>query len=654
MIACPTPPPAAPVLAGVLARALAPRARLSVSAWADANRVLSSKGSAEPGPWRTTRNPLQREIMDALSLHSPVQDVVCMLPIQWGKTEIALNWLGYILDHAPGPVMVCLPGEVSRDKWVAQKLGPMLEETPACREALTSTATRDSANQRNFKDFAGGQLYLEHAGNPQRLKSTTVRWLIADELDEFAANTRAGDDPVTMLEGRTSAFPSSYKRLYISTPGIKGLSRIDDLYRKGDQRRFHVPCPHCGHMQPLEWSGMTWAPDGSRCWYACADCGTAIDEHHKPEMLARGRWVAGNPDATVRSYHVNALYYPLGLGPRWSALVAQWREAQGDQAKLKTFINDRLAEPWEDPAMRQVRHDAIADRAEPYRLRTAPLGVLAVTAGVDTQDDRLEVQIIGWGRGLSAWTLDYAVLPGDPVDEAVWLALIDLLDRPLEHAGGQPLRVEAMAIDAGGHRTHDVYNFVRSRRLRRAMAIFGASQANAPVISRGKLVDVNWRGQLDRRGVTIHHVGTVAIKHLLYSRLGADAERPPEARQVRLSDELPPEFFRGLVAEVFNPAKGTFQRRKGAGRNEVLDTWVYAYAAAHHPELRLHRHTERDWQQRESRLLLPAGVGQGAAAPAVDVPRETKPAAPASDDAPRPASTGRGWVGSKTGRGWGR
>lgn len=645
-------PDAGQMIAGVLARALAPRRRLSVSEWAEAERVLSATVDPESGPWRNARNPLQREIMDALSAHSPVQDVVCMLPIQWGKTAIALNWLGYTMDHDPSPIMVCLPGEVSMNKWIQQKLTPLLEATPACTRALASTASRDAANQRAFKEFAGGQLYLEHAGSAQRLKSISTPKLIVDELDEFAANTAAGDDPVDMLDGRTSAFPTRAKRLFISTPGIKGLSRIDDLYRKGDQRRYHVPCPHCGHFQPLEWAGLTWSADGSSCRYACAECGAEIDEHHKPAMLAAGRWVPGNPGApaTLRSYHVNALYYPLGLGPRWHALAEKWRAAQGDVAKLKTFINDRLAEPWEDPAMRQVRHDTIADRAEPYRLRTAPLGVLAITAGVDTQDDRLEVQIVGWGRGLTAWTLDYAVLPGDPVDEAVWLALIDLLDRPIEHVGGQPMRVEATAIDAGGHRTQAVYHFVRSRRVRRCMPIFGATQANAPVISRGKLVDVNWRGQLDRRGVTIHHVGTVAIKHLLYSRLGADAERPPEARQVRFSDELPGEFYRGLTAEVFNPAKGTFQRRRGAGRNEPLDTWNYAYAAAHHPELRLHRLTERDWQQRESRLLVPAGAGQGAPAPpAPDVPRETKPAAPATT----PAAPRARWI-DVDDRGWGR
>jgi phage terminase large subunit GpA-like protein len=609
-----------------IARALAPRKPLTVSQWADAERVLSSKGSAEPGRWRTARNPPLREPMDALSARSTVHDVVLMFPIQFGKTEIAVNFLGYTMDHHPGPIMVCLPGEVSMNKWSAQKLQPALEETPAMHRALTSVASRDAANQRTFKDFAGGQLYLEHAGSPSRLKSTSVRDLVVDELDEFAANLQGGDDPVSMLDGRTSAFPATFRRLYISTPGIQGISRIEQLWNKSDQRRFHVTCPDCLHEQPLEWAGLHWSPDGRECWYSCRACMFRIDEHRKADLIAAGRWIPEHPERRIRGYQINCLYYPIGLGPRWLDLVGMWRDAQNDPAKLTTFVNDRLAEPWEDPAMRAVKHNVIADRAEPYSLRTAPAGVLAVTAGVDTQDNRLAVHITGWGRGLAAWTLDYIELPGDPADEAVWAALTELLNRPIEHASGALLRAEAMAVDAGGHRTEAVKAFVRSRRVRRPMAIFGAIPNNAPVLSKGKLQDINWRGQLDKRGVLIHHVGTVAVKHLLFSRLSTDAEKQPDARLVHFSDELPPEYFTGLVSETYNPAKNRFDKRRGA-RNEPLDTWVYSYAATHHPELRLHRATKADWDAREARLLA------AAAAPAANDSRETKQPASSAEPA---------------------
>lgn len=638
-------------IAGVISRAIAPRKPLTVSQWSDANRVLSSKGSAEPGRWRTSRNPPLREPMDCMSARSPVRDVVCMFPIQFGKTALAENALGYTMDHNPGPIMVCLPGEVSMNKWVAQKLNPLIEETPAVRRTLTSVMSRDAMNTRTFKDFVGGQLYLEHGGSTSRLKSTTVRTLIVDELDEFADNLGSGDDPVALLEGRTSAFPATSKRLYISTPGVRGVSRTEQLWNKSDQRRYHVACPECGHKQPLEWSGLQWTPDGSSCWYMCCECSAVIEEHQKTTMIAAGEWIAGNPGAPMRGYTINCLYYQLGLGPRWLDLVRMWIEAQNDQAKLKTFVNDRLAECWEDPAMRAVKHNLIADRVEPLPLRPVPHWVLAVTAGIDTQDNRLPVQLVGWGRGLRCWPIDYVELPGDPAEDDVRVALTDLLNRPIDHASGGFLRVEAIAQDAAGHRTEAVKAFVRRKLLRRHIAIFGAKPNNAPVLSKGSMVDVNWRGQYDKRGIKIHHVGTVGIKHLLYSRLSADADKAPEDRQIRFSDELEPEYFGGLVSETYNPAKNRFEKRRGGPRNEPLDTWVYAYAATHHPELRLHRATKGDWDAREARVLSTAGKRPSDS-------RETSPlhpgASPRPDDsrgtpkpAPRPAPKPRrrsGWV----------
>jgi phage terminase large subunit GpA-like protein len=628
-------PPHAPargLIFATMARALRPRKALKVSDWADKERRLSSKGSAEPGRWRTERNPPLREPMDCFSSRSPVRDAVLMFPIQFGKTEVAINTVGYTMDHNPGPIMVCLPGEVSMNKWVAQKLNPMIDETPVVKATLASVASRDSANTRTFKDYQGGQLYLEHAGSPSRLKSTSVRTLIVDELDEFAGNLIGGDDPVEMLNGRTSAFPATYKRLYISTPQIKGLSRIDYLWGKSDQRRYHIACPHCAEPQPLEWSGLHWSAHahqqhGRQVWYACRECGATIDEHHKTRMIAAGAWIPANPGARLRGYHINALYYPIGLGPRWADLVEMWLDAQGDPAKLKTFVNDRLAEPWEDPAMRSVKHNLIADRAETYALRTAPAGVLCVTAGVDTQDNRLAVHITGWGRGLAFWALDYVELPGDPAQETVWTALTELLTRPILHASGATLTVQAVAIDAGGHRTEAVKAYVRDRRVRRPLCIFGAVPNNAPVLSKGKLHDVDWKGRVDKRGVQIHHVGTVAVKHWLYGRLSTDADidakhleaigqeesaaraagRPmvmpePQPRLCHFTDQLPEGYFPGLVSETYNPAKNRFEKRRGA-RNEPLDTWVYSFAAAHHPELRLHRATKAEWDKREAELL---------------------------------------------------
>ena len=643
-IAC---PPARPEIFRRLAKAAAPRKRMSVSQWADANRVISTKQGAEAGPWRTDRNPLLREPMDSMAGRG---DVVLMFPIQLGKTEVLLNDIGYTMAEDPCPIMVCLPGEVSLNKWVAQKLGPMIDETPAVRGTLTSTASRDAANSRTMKDFAGGQIYIEHAGSPSRLKSTTVRKLRVDELDEFAANLTGGDDPVEMLNGRTSAFPGNFSRAYVSTPQLKSSSRIFYLWEKSDQRRYHVPCPHCGEMQPLQWAGLRWSAvvtrdTPRRAWYVCRECGGEIEEYAKTNMMAAGQWVVGNLDSRIKGYTANCLYYPLGLGPRWADLVDMWLNAQGDNARLKTFINDRLAEPWEDKATANVKANLVQERAAPYALRTAPAGVIRVTAGVDTQDDRLEVHIIGWGRGRRFWVLDYVVLPGDPALPDVWAAATDLLNRPITHTSGALMQVEATSFDMLGHRTEHVKNFVRARRVRRAMASFGAKANTAPILSRAKLQDVTWQGKTDKRGVHVFQIGTVDAKHVLYAQLAADHDAyqawltavdsddkpasPPQ--QCHFSADLPDEYFGGLISEVYNPSKARFEKRRGAARNEPLDTWVHAYAATHHPELRLHRARGEDWDRWEAELLAraPRPAEAAAAGQAPQAGSQQPPAEPA-------------------------
>lgn len=615
------------IIAPAVARAIAPRRSIRVSEWA-AKRVITAAESQETGEWRNDRNPLLVEPMDCMSVRSPVRDIVCMWPIQFGKTMVASNALGYTMTEDPCPIMVCLPGEATLLKWVAQKLNPMLDNDKRIQRVLASTKSRDATNTRTFKEFAGnGQLYIEHAGSPSRLKSSSIKKLIVDELDEFAYSLTSGDDPVELLDGRTSAFPSSYKRLYISTPTIAGVSRIAEKWEESDQRRWYVECPDCGHHQPLEWSGLHWTPSLSEVWYMCRACEFRIEEHQKTQLIAGGGWVPENPGVPMRGYTANCLYYPMGLGLRWHQLADRWRKAQGDTAKLKTFINDRLAEPWGDKKTKQLRQDGLGDRVEVYRLRTAPRGVLAITAGVDTQDDRLAVQILGWGRDMVCWVLDYVELAGDPAEGEVWAKLTDLLNRPIAHASGALLNVEATAIDAAGHRTDHVYNFVRSKRIRRPMAIFGARPNNAPILSKAKLVDVNYMGQLDKRGVRIYQVGTVRIKDALFQRLGADTEKEPALRMVHLSHDLDDFYLGGLISETFNPKTNRYDKVRGGGRNEPLDTWVYAYAAAHHHDVRLHRHSAADWDNREKMLFAVSSVGP------LDS-RETS--RPAANDAPSP------------------
>lgn len=601
-----------------LARTVAPRKPTTVSQWAEANMRLSSKGSVAPGRFRIERNPALQEPMDCMSARSAVRSVVCCFPIQFGKSTMESAVIGYSMNENPGPIMVCLPGEVSLDKFVAQKLNPLIDESPAVRECLSSVASRDAQNTRTFKDFAGGQLYIEHAGNPKRLKSTSVKILLVDEFTEFATSLQTGDDPVALLEGRTSAFPAVSRAMYVSTPGIRGICRTTDKLEDSDHRLLHMPCPHCGEFHAYEWrSDMHYALDPVHkrvvsAWIVCPECGCVIDESHKPAMLAASRWIPTNPGHPSRGYRTNCIHYPIGLGPRWIELAQMWVDAQGTPEKIKTFLNDRLAEAWEDASMRAVKHNLIADRAEPYNLGFAPEGVCYITAGADTQDNRLEVQIVGWGRNMTAWTIGYAVLHGDPAKPAVWEALNALLARPVEHASGAALPVSACAVDGRGHRTPFVKQWVlanvdASTPVQRPMCIFGAKANNAPVLGRPKWEDLNSQGKTEKAGIHTWQVGTVAAKHWLFRRLGADADLDRAERLVHFSDQLDGAFFTGIVSETYDPKTNRFIKKRGA-RNEPLDTFVYAYAAAHHPELHLHRLRVADWAAAEARIAAIAAA----------------------------------------------
>src|SRR5690606_62877 len=222
--------PARPGIFRAFARAVTPRAPITVSEWAEAEREMLTKGSPLPGRWRNARNPALVEPMDCFSRASSVHEAVLILPIQFGKTEVELNALGYTMDVDPGPIMVVLPDDITMNAWIDQKLASLIEGTPAVQRALTSTNSRNAANQKAFKDFLGGQLFIEHAKTATRLTLKSVRVVLVDELDKFASALPAGEDPLELIKGRNSAFPSTYKRGYIGTPGLKGVSRLDALY----------------------------------------------------------------------------------------------------------------------------------------------------------------------------------------------------------------------------------------------------------------------------------------------------------------------------------------------------------------------------------------------------------------------------------------
>lgn len=573
-----------------LARACAPRERLTVSQWADRHRWLSSKQSGERGRWSTARNPMLGEIMDVLSAHSSVREVVVMKSSQVGVTEATVNWLGYLIHYNPSPTMVLMPTLESRDSWKLQKLNPLITETEAVRSIMGGIRSRDAANRQDAIDFPGGILFLAGGNSPNSYAQKSVRNLVMDDLDRFPSEVGEEGDPVALARGRLKAFERS-KLLLISTPTVKGGSLIEREYEASDRRTYHVPCPACLEPQALRWGNLKWSTTLSAVWYQCEHCGHEIQEHHKPRMLAAGRWVAEHPDIRRRGYHISALYAPIGLGPSWLDLAQEWKGAQGDPALLKTFINTHLGEPWEDQTSSLKPHE-LAQRAEDVRQRVIPPGCLALTVGVDTQDSWLSVKMLGLGAH-HAWIIEWHEIQGDTSRREVWDQLEEYLHTWPVNAWGKILRIRAAGIDSRGHRTEQVRQFVARTSLKvPVFAVQGSTtRINRPIATSASYPDKSRKGKVMRGGYGVWNVGTEHCKDFILGRLASDAGHAPDDRYFRFPSDLPTEYFDGLLSEYYDPERKRYVQKKGARwkRNEPIDTLVYAWAIAHHREVNLGR-----------------------------------------------------------------
>ena len=552
------------------ARELRPRPLTIVSAWSDKYRVLTSKGSGEPGLWRTERTPYLREILDQLSAASPVQRLVLMFAAQLGKTEVGLNWIGYVMQHAPAPMLVVLPTLEVRKRWVRQRLDPLLNETPVIRALFDARRARDAGNAEDMKDFPGGMLVVGGANSPASLASMPIRYVLCDEVDRFPWEVGQEGDPLGLIDERTKTFPRR-KVLLVSTPTTRGASRIEGEYEKSDMRQYHVPCPHCGEYQVLRWRhddgryGLIHNAATGAVYYACVHCGERIDEHHKPAMLAAGRWIPRHPERAVRGYHLSGLYSPIGLGFTWAELWQKWEEAHGDTANLKRFINTTLGESWEEQG------DSIEDLALIARLEDYPetLPASLRTAGVDVQKDRLEATVVAWGAGEEGWLIDHLILPGDTARPEVWESLHDALT----DAG-----IDFAAIDSG-YNTSMVYAFTERRRW--SVAVKGITGMGRPLIEDEK----KRRQRLRNRRKKAAHVEPLGVdqgKALLYARLKLPLPGPAYLHFPR-DPAFDDEYFAQLAAEkLVTKIRGTrpFQEWvQTRPRNEALDCLLYALAA---------------------------------------------------------------------------
>lgn len=607
----------------VLREFLRPPPLITVTEWAERHRVLSGKDSAEPGPYRVARTPYAREPMDALGSYSQVEEVVLMWGAQTSKTTVGSNWIGYLADMNPGPIMIVQPTIDMAKRYSRQRLVPMIEESPRLRQKVRENRSRDEANTTLLKEFSGGFLAIAGANSAAGLRSMPVRDLFTDEEDGYPMDVDGEGDPVQLARARQTTF-ARRKHLRTSTPTTKDFSRIEAAYLASDRCRYLVPCPHCGQLQALEWGadkehGIKWdrATDGTALpetvRYVCRHNGCEIREHHKPAMLEAGCWVADQPGAQggrVRGFHLSSLYSPLGW-LSWQVMVEEWGTAVvaargGDSSLLRVFINTRLAETFEEQGDRADQH-ALRRRAADIPLRQVHFGLFVCTAGVDVQGDRLELYLWAWGRGMERQLVDRAVFYGDPSrpeseEGSPWRALTEYRRTPVLHDSGNPVPILACMVDSGGHHTQSVYTYTRAHQHAHVFAIKGQSVAGRAILGKPTDQDVNWRGQKIKRGVKLWPIGTDTAKAEIYGRL-----RTPEpgAGYVWLSKHLPAEVFDQLTAErlVTRYVKGHARLEwvKPPGRrNEALDCAVYALAAAHY--IGIDRWREGEWSKWQDRV----------------------------------------------------
>jgi len=569
---------------------------MTVSAWADTHRILSQKASAEAGRWDTKRTPYLREIMDCLSSNSVVEEVVFIKGAQVGGTECGNNWIGYIIDHAPGPMMSVNPTVDLAKRNSKQRIQPLIDESPRLRQKVKGARERDSGNTMFEKDFPGGRLVMTGANSAVGLRSMPARYLFLDEEDAYPGDVDGEGDPSALARARTRTF--ARKKIFrVSTPKMAGRSRIEAGYDSSDKRRYHVPCPTCKALQVLKWSNVkyttTKTPAGkdevSDVHYVCDVNGCRIEETSKEWFLSEesgAKWIAEYPGARngkLAGFHLNSLYSPYGWFS-WAEAAQQWVDALGKPEEMRGFINTVLGETWKD------KGDApdwqrLYDRREQYAEGAIASGdVVFLTAGADVQRDRIEVEIVGWCRDKQSYSVDYLYLLGDTATDEPWAKLDEVLYRTWKKPSGSEIGIKMMAVDTGFNTQH-CYNWVRKHSISKVMAIKGQDQS-ALLLGSPTMVDVTAVGKKIRRGLRLWPVGVSVGKSELYSWLKIDAptEGNPYLPGYCHFPERNDEYFKQLTAEqlVVHLVRGhrRYAWEKTRDRNEALDCRIYARAAA--------------------------------------------------------------------------
>jgi phage terminase large subunit GpA-like protein len=625
--------------------------------WANRHFYLSAESSQGEKRWESY--PFQRVLLCAMG-DDDIQEVDLRKSARVGYTKMLLALVLYNAHHKRRNQCLWQPTDNDSDEFCKAELEPAIRDVKVMADVFPQFMAKSKANTLNMKKFLGSLLYLKGGTSAGNYRRMTLQCALLDEFDQFDQKIEKSADPFTLAHKRLEG--ATYPKIICgTTPRIKGLSHIEKRELSADARmRFVVECPHCEVEHPLMWGGkdskhgIKWDhhdPEGT-AHHVCPHCHGKMTQDQYLRIADRGCWVSecGNFRAVHRpeyhwtdgegsrllkpprhvAFHVWTAYSPQTT---WGEIVRQFlqcvRSAKGgDKAPLEGFVNETLGETWEDEVEKADTH-ALMSRAEKYPLRVVPAGGLELVAGVDTQDKWWAVGIWAVGRGEEMWMVDYQEIEGNPADERDWAKVHHYLQQPLQHISGAPMKVQAVAIDTGGHFTHQAYNFCREHQGQRYYAVKGDSQDGKPIKGRSSSQDVNWRGRVIKAGVKLWMVGTDTAKDLFFGRLKVTQPGPG---YVHFSQGLDSKFFKGLTSEVRKQIRTStglkYRWVKVETRNEPLDTAVYALFAS---QMRDHyKMTDAQWSRLENDLrpdLFGVPFAQAGATQAQLLPPETPPAA---------------------------
>lgn len=561
---------------------------LTVTEWAERNRRLSAESAAEPGPWRTERTPYLREPMNAWT-DPKIRHIVMVAASQVGKSEFLNNCIGYVIDQDPGSILFVHPTTIDAKEYSKLRIAPMIRDCPTLRKKVSDPKSRDSGNTILQKTYPGGILTMCGSTEAHALASKPIRYVLGDERDRWALSAGNEGDPWDLAMARQTTFYNA-KSAEVSTPTVKNASAIEAAYATGTMERWKSRCPHCGEYHEIQWADIRFEHDeiivaGKKTYkvrsvcYACPGCGCISTEAEMKRAPAR--WEADNPAAYeqgTRSFWLNAF---VSQWASWESIILKYLNAIGSTRKMQVVYNTCFGELWEDRGDLEDE-DSLMARREEYPAEL-PEGVLVLTGGVDTQDDRMEYEIVGHGHFGETWGIEKGIVMGRPDDDAVWAQLDELVfDRVLRFENGVGLKMSMSFVDEGGHFTQEVRMQCRARLGKKVFCIKGMPGSDKPytappkkqkIIIKQTAVGTCWQYQ----------IGVDSGKEVIMDNLRVQT---PGAKYCHFPkrDDYGSGYFTGLLSEVkvYDPnKKQPWQWKKipGHERNEALDCRNYALAA---------------------------------------------------------------------------